>query len=121
MPGTVYRGRAAEPAGIWKDGKLLDKDGVGTLLSRRGSEWFAGKSASPTFRQQGAILYRGASSEPFCRVSNGQVLKGNSSEAMYRFKGDGLLRGGGHDVVVRGEGLTSDELLLAALALDPPR
>jgi hypothetical protein len=121
MPGTIFRGRAAEPAGEWKDGKLLDDDGVGTVLAKRGAEYFAGKSASPAWRVRGGIVYRGASSEPFCRVQGDVVYKGNTSETLYRLRGDALLGPAGADPVVRGPGLTPEELVLGALALQPPR
>lgn len=116
MPGTVYRGQSAEPAGIWKDGKLLDRDGVGTVLTKRGIEYFAGKSATPAWRVRDGMVYRGASSEAHCRIGRDAIYRGNSSETLYRPRGDALL-GPGAAVVVRGAGLTMEELLLSALVL----
>jgi hypothetical protein len=116
MPGPVHRGNAAEPVAHWKDGKLLDADGVGTLLSKRGAEWFAGKSAAPKWRTNGNVVYRAGSSEPFCRIVRGEILKGNSYEVLYRVRGDALLKGA--SVAYRGAGLSEEELLLAALVLD---
>ena len=84
MPGPVFRGRSAAPAAQWTEGKLLDADGVGTLLVRRGVEWFAGKSATAAFRVREGVIYRGASSEPHARIQRGQVYAGNSSQALYR-------------------------------------
>ncbi|MFZ5481293.1 MAG: hypothetical protein ACOZNI_31325 [Myxococcota bacterium] len=121
MPGTVYRGRSAEPAGVWTDGALKDADGVGTLLARKGAEWFPGKSATPAWRTRGNLLFKGPSSEPWCRISGEAVYRGNTSEVLYRLRGDAILRAAGADPVVRGAGLTAEELLLAALTLDPPR
>ncbi len=123
MPGPVYRSLAAEAAGIWKDGKLLDKDGVGTLLVRRGAEWFVGRSATPAWRQRGDLVFRGPSSEAFCRIAAGSsptVYRGNTSTPLYQLRGDALLRANGRDVVVRGPGLTTEELVMAALAFEPP-
>lgn len=114
MPGVVYRGMSATPAGEWQDGKLLDGDGVGTRLTLKGNQVFAGKSASPAFRVQGNVIHKGAASEPFCRIVQGQVLKGNSYDVLYRVQGDSLLRGA--TVVVRGPGCTPIELVLAALS-----
>lgn len=119
MPGPVFRGRAAAPAAQWSAGKLLDADGVGTLLVRRGVEWFAGKSATPAFRVRDGIVYRGASSEPHARIQRGQVYAGNSSQTLYRLVGDGLLASSGNEPLVRGPGLSAEELVLAALVLGP--
>lgn len=115
MPGTVYRGRSAEPAGIWKEGKLLDGDGVGTVLTKRGAEYFPGKSATPAYRVRGGMVFRGASSEPFCRVQGETVYKGNSMETLYRVRGDALTGPSSTDPIVRGTGLTTEELLMTAL------
>jgi len=119
MPGPVFRGRSASPAAQWTEGKLLDADGVGTLLVRRGVEWFAGKSATAAFRVREGVIYRGASSEPHARIQRGQVYAGNSSQALYRLVGDGLLPSSGNDPIVRGPGLLAEELVLAALVLSP--
>ncbi|MBM4390426.1 MAG: hypothetical protein FJ090_04850 [Deltaproteobacteria bacterium] len=118
MPGPVFRGNAADPVAVWKDGKLLDKDGVGTLLAKRGAEWCVGEASTPTWRQNGNLFHKAAASEPFCRLVRGEVLKGNGYEALYRVQGEKLLRGKGAEVFLRGPGLTAEELLLAALALE---
>ena len=115
MPGPVFRGSSAEPVAIWRDGKLLDQHGVGTMLSRRGSEWFAGASSKPRWRQQGNIVFNAGSSDPAYRVVKDQVYRGNGYETVFRIQDDALMRGAA--VVLRGPGLTGEELLLAALVL----
>jgi len=117
VPGAVYGAGSAEPLAIWKDGKLLDKDGVGTLLQRRGAEWFVGRAATASWRQQGNVVFAAGSSTPHARLVNGQWLKGNTYEVLYRVVGSALHAGGGAAPVLRGEGLGAEELFLAALAL----
>jgi hypothetical protein len=115
MPGAVFRGQSSDPAGVWKDGKLMENDGVGIVLAKRGAEYFPGRSTTPAWRVRDGIVYRGSSSEPYCRLGREGVYKGNSSEFLYRLRGDGLLAGS--TVAVRGAGLTIEELALSALVL----
>jgi hypothetical protein len=115
MPGAVFRGQSSDPAGVWKDGKLMENDGVGIVLAKRGAEYFPGRSSTPAWRVRDGIVYRGSSSEPYCRLGREGVYKGNSSEFLYRLRGDGLLAGS--TVAVRGAGLTIEELALSALVL----
>jgi hypothetical protein len=118
MPGQVYRGAAADPSATWNDGTLLDRDGVTPLLTRKGKAWNKGRESTPAWRQNGNVFQRGATTEPFCRFVQDQVMKGNSYDLLYRVVGDGLTRANGREVVVRGAGLTPEELLLAALVFD---
>ena len=118
MPGNVYQGAAADVAASWKDGSLYDRDGVTPLLTRKGKTWAKGKESTPAWRQQGNVIQRGGSAEPFCRFVQDQVMKGNSYDLLYRLVGDGLTRANGREVVVRGAGLTPEELLLAGLVFD---
>lgn len=125
MPGPVFVGGSAEAAAIWRDGKLLDKDGVGTLLSvrgtpdARGTVWVGGKSATPLWRQQRELIFRGSSAEVHARIVRDIVYRANTSEPLYQLRGDSLLSGNGRGVVVRGAGLSAEERVLAALVLVP--
>jgi hypothetical protein len=118
MPGLVYRGAAADSSGLWKDGSLYARDGLTPLLLKRGSGWSAGNSSATAWRMQGNVVLKGGSSDPFCRFVQGNVLKGSTYDLLYRLVGESLTRANGRDVVVRGAGLTPDELLLAALVFD---
>lgn len=117
MPGVVLPPGSADPLAVWKDGRLLDKDAVGTLLERRGNAWFPGGGSTPAWRVQGNVVFQGGSSTPFARLVNGQWLKGNTYEVLYRVVGSALHPGGSGTPVVRGEGLSAEELFLAARVL----
>jgi len=118
MPGKVLRGATLSTAAVWQDGLLLEKDGITPLLTKRGNGWAIGNQAASAWRMQGNALFKGNSSEAFCRIVKTQVLKGNSYEVMFTLVADGLAKANGRDMVVRGAGLTAEELLLAAVVLD---
>ncbi|MDP2307677.1 MAG: hypothetical protein Q8P18_16760 [Pseudomonadota bacterium] len=118
MPGQVFRGTSAEVSATWNDGTLFDRDGVTPLLTRKGKTWAMGRVSAPAWRQAGNVFQRGGTAEPFCRFVQDQVMKGSSYDLLYRVVGDGLTRANGREVVVRGPGLTPEELLLAALVFD---
>ncbi len=118
MPGQVHHAAEVDFAMVWRDGSLFGRDGLTPLLTKRANGWALGNQASVTWRMQGNTLFRAPSSAPFCRIVQGQILRGSSYDVLYRHVGDGLTRGASRGVVVRGEGLTAEELLLAAVVLD---
>jgi hypothetical protein len=101
---------------VWRDGELLDADAVGTVLAKRGAEYFLGRSSIPAWRVRSGLVYKGSSSEPHCRIAATVVYRGNTSDTLFRLVGDGLVGSAGSEPIVRGAGLTPEELVLAALA-----
>lgn len=118
MPGHVYRGLSADWSAVWKEGSLYDRDGVTPLIMKRPGGWAIGNAAAVTWRLQGNTFLKAPSSESYCRIVQGQVLKGAGYEVLYRLVGDGITRANGREVVLRGAGLTAEELVLAALVLE---
>ena len=118
MPGEVFRVAQAEVSAIWKENNLYDRDGITPLLTRRPAGWSIGNQSAVTWKIQGNTLFRAPSSAPFCRAVQSQVLKGNTYDVLYRVILPAITRANGRDVVVRGPGLTAEELLLAAIVFD---
>lgn len=118
MPGPIHSANEADFVMVWKDGSLFGRDGLTPLLTKRANGWALGNQAAVTWRAQGNTLLKVPSSAPFCRIVQGQVLKGNSYDVLYRLSGDGITRGSSRGVLLRGEGLTPEELMLAAIVLD---
>jgi hypothetical protein len=103
---------------LWRDGSLFERDGLTPLLTKRPGGWSVGNSATVTWRLQGNTFLKAPSSAAFCRIVQGQVLKGSSYDVLYRLSGDGITRGNSREVLLRGAGLSAEELTLAALVSD---